>query len=169
MKTLIIYETLHGASEKCAEILKDKISHETAIMRLKHHDKINLDDYEIIIVGGSIHMGVIHTRVKEYIDKNLRTLISKPHGLFLCCMEQGENARIQFENAYPEELRKTAHAVGLFGGEFNFKKMNLFERKFTRKVAKIKTSVSHLRLEEIDKFAEKIESLKETGFRNDEL
>lgn len=161
MKTLIIYETIHGSSEKCAKLLKEKIGHETEIMRLKQNDKVELDNYDIIIIGGSIHMGVIHSGIKKFVENNLGKLINKPHGLFLCCMEKGENAKAQFEDAYPEKLRSSAQACGLFGGEFNFRKMNLFERRFTRKVTKIKSSVSHLRLEEIDKFAEKIGSLKE--------
>jgi len=152
-KVLIVYETLHGSSEKCALMLKDQINHETTVVRLKESEEIDLSAYDIIVVGGSIHMGVLHTRVRNFLEKNYEQLMQKPHGLFLCCMEQGDTARLQFENAYPEKLRKSAIANGLFGGEFNFKKMNLFEKAFTKKVAKVKASVSKINLDEIRKFA----------------
>ncbi|MDY6801220.1 MAG: hypothetical protein SVU94_08360 [Bacteroidota bacterium] len=42
-------------------------------------------------------------------------------------MEEGEKAREQFKNAYPESLRSKA-IDGHFGGEFNFDKMNFFEK-----------------------------------------
>jgi menaquinone-dependent protoporphyrinogen oxidase len=156
MKVLIVYETLHGTTEKCAKILKEKLKHSTDILSLKLNENIDLDEYDLIIIGGSIHMGVIHTRIRQFIDSNLGILVRKPHGLYLCCMEQGENARLQFDHAYPEELRQSAIVNGLFGGEFNFKKMNVFEKKFTRTVSRHHNSVSMLNLDEINQFADKI-------------
>ena len=155
-KVLIVYETLHGSAEKCAIMLRDQINQDTEVIRLRENQKIDPSVYDLIIVGGSIHMGVLHTRVRNFVQGNLDLLLSKPHGLYLCCMEQGENARLQFENAYPEELRSSSIANGLFGGEFNFKKMNIFERTFTRKVAKVNTTISRLEINEINNFADKI-------------
>jgi menaquinone-dependent protoporphyrinogen oxidase len=71
-------------------------------------------------------------------------------------MEEGENARMQFDKAYPSDLREKAIATGLFGGEFNLRKMSFFEKKFTRKATGIKSSVSRLNVEEIRRFAEKM-------------
>ena len=155
-KVLIVYETLHGSSEKCAFMLKDQINHETRVARLKDNEDIDISGYDILVIGGSIHMGVLHTRVKNFVEKNFELLMQKPHGLFLCCIEQGDTARFQFENAYPEKLRKSSIVNGLFGGEFNFKKMNLFDRTFTKKVAKVNSSISKINLEEIQKFAREI-------------
>ncbi len=155
-KVLIVYETLHGTSEKCAFMLKKLINHETRVVRLKQNEDIDISGYDIFVIGGSIHMGVLHTRVRNFIEKNIDLLMEKPHGLFLCCMEQGDTAWLQFENAYPEKLRKSSIVNGLFGGEFNFRKMNLFERGFTNKVAKVNNSLSRINLYEIQKFAREI-------------
>jgi menaquinone-dependent protoporphyrinogen oxidase len=155
-KVLIAYETLHGSSQKCAMMLKEKLKHETELIRLKENENIDLSEYDILIVGGSIHMGVIHTRIKNFVKKNFDQIMEKPHGLFLCCMEEGDAARIQFENAFPEKLRSTSIANGLFGGEFIFRKMNLFQRTFTRRIARVSTSISRINFNEINKFVEKI-------------
>jgi menaquinone-dependent protoporphyrinogen oxidase len=158
-KVLIVYETLHGSAEKCAMLLREQLNHETELIRLKENENIDLSGYDIIIVGGSIHMGVIHTRVRNFVQKNFDLLNCKPHGLYLCCMEQGDSAKVQFENAFPEKLRSSSIANGLFGGEFNFKKMSIFDRTFTKKVAKVNTSISRLDINEINNFVEKIDKV----------
>ncbi len=156
MKTLIVYETLHGSSEKCSKILKEKLTHSADLHRLKENENIAIDEYDIIIIGGSIHMGVIHTRVKNFVEMNFRKILNKPHGLFICCMEQGENAMTQFDNAFPQKLRESALANGIFGGELILKKMNLFEKNLIKKITRLKHPLSNINLEEINKFAEKI-------------
>ncbi len=153
MKTIIIFESLHGSTEKCAHKLKELINGEIAIARLQENENVSIDDYDRVVIGGSIHMGVIQTRIEDFIKNNHSQLAEKKLGLYLCCMENGDTAQLQFNKAYPEELRKNALAIGLFGGEFNLGKMSLFEKKFTRKATGIKNSVSRINEEEIRKFA----------------
>jgi len=159
MKVIIIYESLHGSTERCAGLLQNQILSELEIRRLQDNEDINLDEFDTVIIGGSIHMGVIQTRIENFIKKNYSLLMDKKLGLYLCCMEEGENAQQQFNKAYPSDLRKKSVAAGLFGGEFNLRKMNYFEKKLTRKLTGIKTSVSKLNVEEIRKFAEKINNI----------
>jgi menaquinone-dependent protoporphyrinogen oxidase len=156
MKTIIIYESLHGSTEKCAKILGGKIKGDIEIKRLQDNGNIRVDEYDIVIIGGSIHHGVIQSRIENFIHKNHSQLLRKKIGLYLCCMEEGEIAWQQFEKAYPSDLRGKAVATGLFGGEFNLDKMSLFEKKLTRKLTGIISSVSKINENEIWKFAEKI-------------
>jgi menaquinone-dependent protoporphyrinogen oxidase len=156
MKAIIIYDSVHGSTEKCAIILSTKINAETEIKRLQNNEDIRIDEYDIVIIGGSIHHGVIQSRIEKFMQKNQSQLMEKKTGLYLCCMEEGEIARQQFAKAYPSDLRKNAVAAGLFGGEFNLGKMSLFERNLTRKLTGIMSSVSKINENEIRKFAEKI-------------
>jgi len=153
MKTIIIFESLHGSTEKCANKLMELINDDITIVRLQENENVSIDDYDKVIIGGSIHMGVIQNRIEDFIKKNHNQLAEKKLGMYLCCMEEGETAQIQFNKAYPEELRKKALATGIFGGEFNLKKMNFFEKRFTRKATGIRSSVSKINEEEIRKFA----------------
>jgi len=161
MKTIIIYESLHGSTEKCAKQLTGLLQGEVQTARLAENENILLDIFDTVIVGGSIHNGMIQTRVENFIKNNGDALLEKKTGFYLCCMEEGETARMQFEKAYPEKLRKNAIALGLFGGEFNLKKMSFFEKKLTKKITGIKKSVSKIKEEEIKKFAEKINTRKD--------
>ena len=93
--------------------------------------------------------------IKKFCQKNFNMLLKKRLGLFLCCMEEGETAQKQFDEAYSEELRNHVAAAGLFGGEFDFNKMNFFERAIVKKVANISENVSKLKEETIHQFASK--------------
>jgi menaquinone-dependent protoporphyrinogen oxidase len=77
-------------------------------------------------------------------------------GLFLCCMKEGEIAIEQFNNAFPVELRKNSVALGLFGGEFLFSKMNYIEKQIVKKVTGVSSEQSNLDVEAIKLFASKV-------------
>jgi menaquinone-dependent protoporphyrinogen oxidase len=156
MKGIIIYESLHGSTEKCAKMLTELIGGDIQTARLHDNEYINIDEFDVVIVGGSIHMGVIQTRVENFLKNNHEKLREKQLGLYLCCMEEGEIAREQFDRAYPAEFRKKAIATGLFGGEFNLRRMSFFEKKLTRRLTGIKSSVPKINEEEIRHFAKKI-------------
>jgi len=144
----------HGCTRQASPLLKDRISSgDIELLELKK-TKITLDDYDFIVIGGSIHAGSVQKGIYDFCMQNIEILKRKKLGLFICCMKEGKEAKTQFENAFPEELRNHSSANGLFGGEFNFKKMNFMERFLVRKIAKVDKSVSNLNKEAINKFAD---------------
>lgn len=156
MRTVIIYATKHGCTDKCAYTLANELETDIKLVNLETERNINITEYEAVIIGGSIHVGMINKKVKSFIDKNLDTLSKKKLGLFLCCMYEGEKALEQFQNAFPEIIRNKAVAHGLFGGEFDFDKMNFLEKAIVKKVANVEQSVSNINYANIKAFAEKI-------------
>jgi len=81
----------------------------------------------------------------------------KELGLFICCMEEGETGQKQLLDNYPEELIKNAKATAYFGGEFDFEKMNFFQKMIVKKVAHIDHSTSKMDYEAIRKFSKKMD------------
>lgn len=158
MKTLIVFASRHGSSEKAANMLKVKINGNVKTHDIKKRNLPNLNDYDAIIIGGSIHAGEIQIKIKKYCQNNSKILSKKHLGLYLCSMDK-EKAQLQFENAYNENLRKNALVTSLFGGEFVFEKMNWFERSVVKKVAGVSKSVSAIDEAAIDRFAEKFNLL----------
>jgi menaquinone-dependent protoporphyrinogen oxidase len=156
MSALIAYITRHGCAGKAAGMLKEHLTGEITIVDLKKEKKPDLSPYDTVIVGGSIHAGRLQKGVMKFLERNREALLEKRLGLYLCCMEEGETAVKQFENVYPEDLRRHAVASGLFGGEFDFEKMNFIERKIVRKAAGIEESVSRIDAAAIREFALKI-------------
>lgn len=151
MKTLIVYDTRHGCTEKYVQMLTKGLSDTVIEYRIKDKSKIDFDEFDTIIVGGSIHAGRIQGSVKRFCDKKRDLLLKKTLGLFICCMEENEKARLQFEENFPAVLRNHATASGIFGGELNFDAMNALERYIIKKVAKTDKTVSKIS----EKFAAK--------------
>ncbi len=75
-------------------------------------------------------------------------------------MEQGDKAKKEFEQAYNHELIEHACATGIFGGEFDFERMNFIEKLIVKKVSKIKESVSRIDKKVISEFIEIFSSTK---------
>jgi len=155
MRTLIVYASRHGCTEKCALKLSEKLTGEKILVNLNKPVSFNLADFTGIVVGGSIYAGQVQKKVRQFCDKYSTQLQTKPLGLFLCCMEV-EKAQAQFDTAFPPELRNHANARGLFGGEFNLDRMNFFEKFLIKKIARIEKSVSTIADEKIAEFARQL-------------
>jgi len=157
-KILVVYATTHGCAESAAQTLSSQLEGQVTLVNLKKNSNPDLGPFSTIIVGGSIHAGQVQGRVKRFCQTNLQALSRKRLGLYLCCMEEGEKAEQQFAGAFPAELREHAVARGLFGGEFDFAKMNFLQRAIVRKVAGIDRSVSKVKAENIHRFAAALNS-----------
>ena len=158
MKTVILYMSKHGSTSKMVEMLKERLTNsEIDIINLKKQKSPDISNYDEIIIGGSIHVGMIQKRITKFIENNMVTLLKKKIGLFLCCMYEDEKREEQFNTSFPEELRNHSSANGLFGGEFVFEKMNFLEKAIVKKVSEYSSTVSKIDMEAIDEFVEKMQ------------
>ena len=158
MKTLIAYSTTLGCTEQCASKLKEDLGEGVEMVRISRRRKYNFQDYSNIIIGGSIHEGMIQRSVFKFCENNLEVLLQKQVGLFVCCMDPDVNEQKVIDQAFPEELVKHALASGFFGGELNIKKMNLLQKIMTRKAARLKKEPD-IDFQKILDFARKIQEL----------
>jgi len=158
MKTLIAYSTTLGCTEQCASKLKEDLGEGVEMVRISRRRKYNFQDYSNIIIGGSIHEGMIQRSVFKFCENNLEVLLQKQVGLFVCCMDPDVNEQKVIDQAFPEELVKHALASGFFGGELNIKKMNLLQKIMTRKAARLKKEPD-IDFQKILDFAQKIQEL----------
>jgi len=156
MKTLIIYASRHGSAQKCAEQIQQGLEESPEVVNFKKSRRLNLAEFDMVIIGGSIHAGHIQKKVKTFCQTNLTKLKKKKLGLFVCCMEEGEKAEQQFKDAFHEELIQHATATGLFGGEFNFEKMNFFEKAIVKKVAHVESTVSKISEQKVNQFIQQM-------------
>jgi menaquinone-dependent protoporphyrinogen oxidase len=161
MKSIIIYSTKYGAAEKAAKILKSKLQGEVELRNIMKESIPVLDEYDNVVLGGSIYVGKIQKKLTEYMEKNLQVLLNKRVGLFLCSGEtNGGQAVKQMEGAFPAELYKKAICKDNFGSEIYYEKMNFFEKFIMKKVKGVNKSYSELKEETIDNFAKVMASNK---------
>jgi menaquinone-dependent protoporphyrinogen oxidase len=152
MKTAIIYATTHGTTEKVALRIKELAGPEnTFLFNLKEGSPFDLHSFDTIIIGGSIHAGMLQKRVKDFCKQHTLELLQKPLGLYLCGMNEPEYEQ-QLEKNFPEILRRHAKAKETLGGEFLFDKMNFFQKLIVKKISGISESVHKINDEKICDF-----------------
>lgn len=159
MKTLIAYATAHGCTEKTANELKKYLDGDIVLVNLRKSPQPDLASFERVIIGGSIHAGQIQKRVKEFCSKNIVELKNMELGLFICCMEEGQTAQKQLSEAYPDELLQNAKSIAVFGGEFDFEKMNFVQKLIVKKVARVQDSTSRVDYEAIRNFSKRMDKV----------
>jgi len=165
MKTLIAYSTTLGCTEQCASKLKKDLGEDVDMVRISQRRKYNLEAYDTVIVGGSIHEGMIQRSVYKFCETSLEILLKKQVGLFVCCMDPDADEQKLIERAFPEQLVKHALASGFFGGELNIKKMNLLQKIMTRKAARLKKD-PEIDFDKILVFANEIQQLRSVSRMN---
>jgi menaquinone-dependent protoporphyrinogen oxidase len=64
VKTLIIYASKTGTTEKCAKDIEKQLENSTAVnISTKNEDIIK---YDLIIIGTPIRMGIIDKKIKKF-------------------------------------------------------------------------------------------------------
>lgn len=157
MKTIIIYTSSNGCTERAVRELSQKLSGEVDTIDLMHHHSPPLDEYDRIIIGGSIHSEKIQQRINYFCLTHMHVFRTKEIGLFICCSHEPEIARGAIENAFPEELHQMAKTEAIFSGKINLDEMNIMKRILVKRVALVREHVSNLDSEIIDRFAIRME------------
>lgn len=153
MNNLIVFATKHGTTKLCSEILSSKLLGETTLVNIRKDKMPNLNNFDTIIIGGSIYAGQIQESIKNFNNNNLEYLTKKRLGLFICHYLRGESAILEFEDTYPFDLKDKAIAKGLFGGEFNLKKMNFIEKLLIKRATKADKLLPKINYHAIDEFS----------------
>lgn len=156
MKTLIVYATKYGCTQKCVEFLKPLLKGDVSVIT-KNIDRTKLDQYDYIIVGGSVYMGSIQKVIKNFLKHSEKILLKKKLGLFLCCYTPA-NTEGFLPTIFPQELIEHASYCTSFGGIMDYDKMNFFYRKLFQSLKKIDGfnkgfQEPHIDENEIKKFA----------------
>ena len=87
MNILIAYASRYGTTARCANILEEKLvekGHKVTVADLKENKKIDPAAFDLIAVGGSFVAFRMNSFVTKFVKRNLRTLLEKRVGVFMC-------------------------------------------------------------------------------------
>ena len=165
MKILIAYATKTGTTKDCAVRLSALFpTHETFLCDLAESNP-SPDDYDFVVIGGSIRMGKLDKRVKDYIKRSEAKLKNAKTAFFICngFSEETEN---YFEKNFPSELLKKAAVFSSFGGELKSDRQRGLDKVIVKLLLEANSSNDEFILptistEEIGRFADRI---KECAF-----
>jgi menaquinone-dependent protoporphyrinogen oxidase len=150
----------HGTTAKVAAEVKDILGSENTVLVDLEKDQVpSLDEFQTIIIGGSVHAGTIQQELRTFCIRNKDELLKKRLGLFMCYMKK-DLREMEFEDSFPSDIRKHAIATGFFGGEFLIERMTEEERNAVRIEKGVEETVSRLDHNAIQKF---IEDIKHQG------
>ena len=135
MKTLIVYGTKSGTTEKCAQKIKAAMASEAIeVIDIRKFKNKDLAAYDSVVVGTSVYMGLINGRLKRFLTQNSSALMGKKLHLFVCCMAQGEEGVAQLKKHVPADLFTHATQVMQLGCEANYDRLNPFYRSIMKKI-----------------------------------
>jgi menaquinone-dependent protoporphyrinogen oxidase len=138
-KILIGYGTTEGHTARIADYLADVIrgqGHKTQAVDLKRSPGTRLDEFDAVLVGGSIHMGKHEEPVRDFVQNNRAALERLPSAFFsvsLAAHGDLENARAYVEN-FEQETGWHPTQVGLFSGALLYRQYGFIKRLMMKKI-----------------------------------
>lgn len=156
MKTLIAYATKHGATRDIAAGLK-KAMEGAELCDLGENPKPNLDEYDCVIIGGSLYAGMLRKEAKRFAAENAEVLQGKTLGFFLVGLAPADGGENYFAKNFPEELMGKAKAHTILQGRYDPASCGFWERQIMKLIGKGK-AVNLISDEAIRAFAEKMQA-----------
>ena len=150
MKTLVIYRTRYGTAALAAGMIQSRLGEETTLLDLRKNRSPDLDKADVILIGGSIYAGKIQTDLVAFCERYRTELLSRPVGLFITCLYEGEKAREELNSNFPTWLTAHAFAAIPVGGQLRIKSLRFLDRLMTKKVAKQTEDVDTLDIKKIE-------------------
>lgn len=156
MKSAIIYCGKTGFTEKCVNILKEKLNGEVDICDIRNSTLQNLEKYDTVIIGSGIYIGKIPTEMKKIIKNNLNEILKKNIVLFITA---GENRSEYMTNNFPKEILDKAVIKEYFGAGMDTKRLSFVEKMLLKIIGKCK-DFSNINSNAIERVAKAFNSIK---------
>lgn len=156
MKTIIIYSSKHGSTQKVVSYLQEHLSCDT--INILTTPIPSITDYDQVIIGGSIYYGSLHPKLTQYIETFLPQLLEKKIALFLLCLMSEETAAEQFNTNFNQQLLNHSTIDGFFGGVLEKESLNPLEKIVTRFTFKNVDTHNGVFYDEVDRFIEAIKT-----------
>jgi menaquinone-dependent protoporphyrinogen oxidase len=157
LKSIIIYATKYGFTEKVALRIQKELGEECQISNILKDGATDLVDYDTVILGGSIYIGRVQKQLTEYISGHKNELLNKKIGLYLCAGSPKEDDRItELRTAFSKELLDCAAAADVLGYAFDFDKMGFFDKLIMKKIKGDANSIEEFYDVKIKAFTEKL-------------
>lgn len=159
-KTLIIYESEYGTTEKTAKYLSLILGPATYCKTTEFKEEYK--DFDFIIIGSPVYNGKFLPKITEFVNENLSYLNEKNVALFstsLSIKDGNENLKAL------EKLIKNVVSKKALGGKLDLNKLNKKDsdalKIFSEQIGMVLGDVNNFNVEDVVNYALKLKSLKE--------
>ena len=145
---LVVYGTGEGQTAKVADRIADVLSrrdHEPSTIDVTEiGPDLDLDAFDAVLVGASIHAGHHQKTVREFARAHREVLVTKPTGFFQVSgssgegTEEGDAEAVGYLDAFLEAPNWRPDRIGLFGGAFRFSEYGFLMRALVKWMARRK-------------------------------
>lgn len=136
MKTLIIYSSKTGTTKKCAALIAANIGADSCDIFEISENLPDISDYECVVIGSYVRMGVIDKRISSYLQKNKEELFKTKLGIFICSCLADKISDAITKN-FSEEIMDNALIIDSFGGEIPLNKVKGMDKIIINSIIKI--------------------------------
>lgn len=136
MNTLIAYAGKHGGTGECAERMAGALPGKVTLLALSPSTEADVSPFDTVILGTAIYLGKPRKEMQAFCRRYQAQLQEKRLGLFLCCIQDQDEAVAQtMALAYPKPLLQHAAVLGALGGTVNFPRLKGLDRFIMKMVA----------------------------------
>jgi menaquinone-dependent protoporphyrinogen oxidase len=146
---LAVYATGEGQTATVADRIAETLGargHEVTTVDVSAvDDALDVDDFDAVLVGASIHYGRQQQSIRRWVGANRDALAAKPNGFFQVSMSSGTGSDEGAREAagYVEEFVDATgwrpDRIGLFGGALRFSEYGFLRRALVRFVTRNET------------------------------
>jgi menaquinone-dependent protoporphyrinogen oxidase len=160
MKSLIVFDTKHGATEEIARRIAQAVrghggEADLLDLRSEGSSALSLDAYRSVALGAPFYMGRWSKRARAFAAVNQGELAEKRLALFAV----GSDAKlgdVAAKAALPGAIADKIAFSAYFGGRFDFNRLGALERFIVKKVTGKAESSSTLDLDATEAFGAKL-------------
>ncbi len=159
MRVLIAYATKYGTTASIAGRVRDQLPGQVDLVNLKMTPDPPVDQYDVVLVGGSIYAGRIRPEVTKFCERHQEALSATRVGVFISCLYDGEQAGDQIGANFPGWLLARAFGRYNVGGAVQFSRLRFIDRIIMKKVARVSSDLSDTHESEIDRIVADVTSI----------
>lgn len=137
---LIIYSSQNGQTLKICHRLQsviERYAQPVTLVSIEEADRVNLQAYDKIVIGASIHYGHHAPQVLAFIERNQSILESKPNAFFsVNLVARKPDKQTPDSNPYMRKFLKRMRwkpkQLAVFAGKLDYPSYNVFDRCLIR-------------------------------------
>lgn len=146
MPTLIVYGSQEGQTQKIteriAEILRHKGQQVTVFPVGQLPADFTLDNYDAVIVGGSIHVGKYPRHLEKFVTAHRNRLDTIPSAFFTVCLAihsqqvESQQAALKYGNDFLARTGWQPTLSATFAGAVTYTSYNFITRFIMKRISK---------------------------------
>ncbi len=159
MRVLIAYATKYGTAEDIAARVRDRLPGQVDLVNLRMTPDPPVEQYDVVLVGGSIYAGRIRPEVTKFCERHQEALTATRVGVFISCLYDGAQGGDQIGANFPGWLLTRAFGRYNVGGAVQISRLRLVDRIIMQKVANVSSDLSDIHEGEIDRIVADVTSI----------